>query len=133
MKKLLPHFLNSYWIKLPINRLVYLNRKILISNHYHHTFFYLKIMALIFYSSFVIKRRITIKWIHYRGTRLEIFYCSKKEGEGGHMGSQELKKGDLLRVKMGQMGSSMSDVEEKITYHCVNELIRSHQILYQRA
>ena len=48
------------------------------------------------------------------------------------MGSQELKKGNLLRVKMGQMGSSMSDVEEKITYHCVNELIRSHQILYQR-
>ena len=49
------------------------------------------------------------------------------------MGSQELKKGDLLRVKMGQMGSSMSDVEEKITYHCVNELIQSPQILYQRA
>ena len=29
------------------------------------------------------------------------------------MGSQELKKGDPLRVKMGQMGSSMSDVKEK--------------------
>ena len=74
---------------------------------------------------------ITIKWIHYKG-RLEILYSSKKEGEGGHMGSQELKKGDLLRVKMGQMGSSMSDVKEKNTYHCVNELIKSHQFLYHQ-